>query len=44
LWSRKPLPGVFERLADRKAGDGDVNTEEWFRSSLREALDDDASG
>jgi hypothetical protein len=33
------LPGVFGRLAERKAGDG----AEWFRSSLRECFDKEES-
>jgi hypothetical protein len=37
------LPGVLERLAERKAGEGEANTEEWLRSSLREYFDNEAS-
>jgi hypothetical protein len=43
LRSREELPGVVGRLEERKGGDGAMNVEEWFRSSLREYFGNEGS-
>ena len=41
--SRELLPGVFGRLVEKNGGDGEVNVEEWFKSSLREYFGNEGS-
>jgi hypothetical protein len=43
LRSRELLPGVSGRLVEKNGGDGEVNVEEWFKSSLREYFGNEGS-